>query len=133
MVEHIVDASNRRSRIDMRVGVGRRRRWSDEDKARIVAESYAPGAVASEVAPARDYAAASVCLAQGGASGPAGAACQPEPSRPNCSRSRWSLGSGSAVTERFSVDQLNNSAIRRSDAYNVLPDTTAALNPMALV
>jgi transposase len=30
--------------------VGRRRRWSAEEKGRIVAESYAPGAVASEVA-----------------------------------------------------------------------------------
>jgi len=30
--------------------VGQRRRWSACDKARIVAESYAPGAVASEVA-----------------------------------------------------------------------------------
>jgi transposase-like protein len=27
-----------------------RRRWSDEDKGRIVAESYAPGAVVSEIA-----------------------------------------------------------------------------------
>ena len=30
--------------------VGRRRRWSDEVKGQIVAESYAPGAVVSEVA-----------------------------------------------------------------------------------
>jgi transposase len=50
MVEHIVDASDRRSRVEIRVGIGRRRRWSEGDKARIVTESYAPGAVASEVA-----------------------------------------------------------------------------------
>jgi len=50
MVDHIVDASDRGGRIDIRVGVGRRRRWSAEDKGRIVAESYAPGAVVSEVA-----------------------------------------------------------------------------------
>ena len=50
MVDHIVDSSERRGRIDIRVGVGRRRRWCAEDKGRIVAESYAPGAVASEVA-----------------------------------------------------------------------------------
>ena len=46
----IVDGSERRGRIDIRVGVGGRRRWCAEDKGRIVAESYAPGAVASEVA-----------------------------------------------------------------------------------
>ena len=50
MVDHIVDASDRHSRVDIRVGVGRRRRWRDEDKGRIVAASYAPGAVVSEVA-----------------------------------------------------------------------------------
>jgi transposase len=50
MVEHIVDASEPRGRVDIQVGAGRRRRWSDEVKGRIVAESYAPGAVASEVA-----------------------------------------------------------------------------------
>ena len=50
MVDHIVDVLDRRSRVDIRVGVGQRRRWSACDKARIVAESYAPGAVASEVA-----------------------------------------------------------------------------------
>src|SRR6266849_5538134 len=50
MVDHIVDASERRGGVDIRVGVGRRRRWRAEDKGRIVAESYAPGAVVSEVA-----------------------------------------------------------------------------------
>ena len=50
MVDHIVDGSERRGRIDIRVRVGGRRRWCAEDKGRIVAESYAPGAVASEVA-----------------------------------------------------------------------------------
>src|SRR5215207_4364633 len=42
MVEHVIDASEPQGR--------GRRRWSDEIKGRIVAESLAPGAVASEVA-----------------------------------------------------------------------------------
>ena len=50
MVDHMVDASERHGRMDIRIGVGRRRRWSVEAKGRVVAESYAPGAVASEVA-----------------------------------------------------------------------------------
>jgi transposase len=36
--------------MDIRIGIGRRRRWSVEAKGRAVAESYAPGAVVSEVA-----------------------------------------------------------------------------------
>jgi transposase len=43
MVDHIVDATAPRGRVEIRSGVGRRRRWSDKDKGRIVAESYAPG------------------------------------------------------------------------------------------
>src|ERR1700757_1462682 len=50
MVDDIVDASKPRGRVDIQVGAGRRRRWSEEGKGRIVAESYAPGAVVSEVA-----------------------------------------------------------------------------------
>jgi transposase len=46
----MVDAWDRHGRVDIRVGVGRRRRWSEADKGRIVAESYAAGAVVSEVA-----------------------------------------------------------------------------------
>ena len=54
MVDHIDDASEPRGRVDIRVGVGRRRRRSVATKGRIVAESYAPGAVVSEVARRHD-------------------------------------------------------------------------------
>lgn len=37
-------------RIEVLTGPGRRRRWSDDDKARIVAETLQPGAVVTEVA-----------------------------------------------------------------------------------
>jgi transposase len=37
-------------RIEVLTGPGRRRQWSDNDKARIVAESAEPGAVVTEVA-----------------------------------------------------------------------------------
>ena len=37
-------------RVEVITGVARRRRWSAEEKARIVAESYAPGASGTSVA-----------------------------------------------------------------------------------
>jgi transposase len=57
MVDHMVEASRPRGRVDVQVGAGRRRRWSNEAKGRIVAESYAPGAVVSEVARRHDISA----------------------------------------------------------------------------
>ena len=50
MVDDIFDTSRSRGRVEIRTGVGRRCRWSKEEKGRIVAESYGPGAVVSEVA-----------------------------------------------------------------------------------
>ena len=37
-------------RIEILTGLGRRRKWSDDDKARIVAEPAEPGVVVCEVA-----------------------------------------------------------------------------------
>ena len=56
MVDDIVDTSMSRGRVEIRTGVGRRRRWSDEAKGQIVAESFTPGAVVSEVARRHDIA-----------------------------------------------------------------------------
>jgi len=51
MVDDIFDNSRRPlGRVEVRTGVGCRRRWTEEQKGRIVAESYRAGAVVSEVA-----------------------------------------------------------------------------------
>jgi hypothetical protein len=50
MVDDIFDTLRPIGRVEIRTGVGRRRRWSEEQKDRIVAESYLAGAVVSEVA-----------------------------------------------------------------------------------
>jgi transposase len=50
MVEDIVDRKRGRGHVEIRTGIGRKRRWLDEEKGRIVAEAVAPGAVVSEVA-----------------------------------------------------------------------------------
>ena len=41
-------------RIELITGIGRRRRWSDDDKARIVVESLKPGASVSVILPRRN-------------------------------------------------------------------------------
>ncbi len=44
------DGGSQVRRIELITGTGRRRRWSSDDKARILMESFAPGANVSEVA-----------------------------------------------------------------------------------
>jgi transposase len=44
------DAKDNFGRVEVLTGPGRRRRWSADEKARIVAETLAPGARVSEVA-----------------------------------------------------------------------------------
>src|SRR6202041_3272185 len=51
MLDHKFDPnSSATRRVEVFVGTGRRRRWSSDEKARIVEETLATGAVASEVA-----------------------------------------------------------------------------------
>lgn len=53
MVDHTDDTKPVR-RIEVITGGGRRRRWCAAEKARIVAESFAPGAVVADVARRHD-------------------------------------------------------------------------------
>ena len=48
MVESMFDHGGRHGRVEIHAGVGRRRRWTAAQKALVVAESVAPGAVGSE-------------------------------------------------------------------------------------
>ena len=50
MVESMFDHGGRHGRVEIHAGVGRRRRWTAAQKALVVAESFAAGAVASDVA-----------------------------------------------------------------------------------
>jgi hypothetical protein len=66
MVDHMVGASEPRGRVDVRVGVGRRRRWNDEAedgswRNRLRRRGRVEGGTA-----ARHLTAAPVCLARGG-------------------------------------------------------------------
>lgn len=53
MIDHTDDPKPVR-RLEVITGVARRRRWSDAEKAQIVAESFAPGAVVADVARRHD-------------------------------------------------------------------------------
>ena len=54
MFESMSNHSRPYGRMEVHQSVGRRRRWSVEDKSRIVAASFAPGANVSEVARQND-------------------------------------------------------------------------------
>ena len=54
MFESMSNHSRSYGRMEVHQSVGRRRRWSVEDKSRIVAASFAPGANVSEVARQND-------------------------------------------------------------------------------
>lgn len=50
MVKEMVEPSGIVRRLEVITGVGRRRRWSEAEKARITAEAMMPGAIVSEIA-----------------------------------------------------------------------------------
>ncbi len=50
MVDHMLEPSRPVRRLEVITGPGGRRRWSADEKARILEEAMAPGAVVSEVA-----------------------------------------------------------------------------------
>jgi transposase len=57
MVDTSDDTKRVRGRVEIRTGVIRRRRWTDEEKGRIVAEAILPDAVIADVARRHDLAA----------------------------------------------------------------------------
>ncbi len=50
MVDHMLEPPRPVRRLEVITGAGGRRRWSADEKARILEEAMAPGAVVSEVA-----------------------------------------------------------------------------------
>src|SRR3712207_4048297 len=50
MLDHVLEPPRQVRRLEVISGVGGRRRWSADEKARILEEAMAPGAVISEVA-----------------------------------------------------------------------------------
>ena len=50
MVDHMLEPPRPVRRLEVITGIGGRRRWSADEKARILEEATAPGAVVSEVA-----------------------------------------------------------------------------------
>ncbi len=50
MVDHMLEPPRPVRRLEVITGVGGRRRWSADEKTRILEEAMAPGAVVSEVA-----------------------------------------------------------------------------------
>ncbi len=56
MVDHMLEPPRPVRRLEVITGAGGRRRWSADEKARILEEATAPGAVVSEVARRHDMA-----------------------------------------------------------------------------
>jgi transposase len=56
MVDINDDTRQVRGRVEIRTGIVRRRRWTAEEKGRVMGEAAAPGAVIAEVARRHDLA-----------------------------------------------------------------------------
>jgi transposase len=66
MLDHMLEPLRPVRRLEVITGAGGRRRWSADEKARILEEAMAPGAVVSEVAPAWAVPATPVHVASSG-------------------------------------------------------------------